>query len=73
MQKLVFDGAVFERGERRYGEDRILAIGMMEDIEIVVVYVMRGARSRIISTRRANRNERRDYQNHFRDADEGQD
>jgi len=71
--KLVFDGAVFERGERRHGEDRILAIGMMEDIEIVVVYVMRGARRRIISARRANRNERRDYQNHFRGADEGQD
>jgi uncharacterized protein len=71
--KRVFDGPVFERGERRHGEDRTLAIGLMEDIEIVVVYVMRGARRRIISARRANRNERRDYQNHFRDADEGQD
>ena len=71
--KRVFDGPVFERMESRHGEDRIVAIGLMEDIEIVVVYVMRGKRRRIISARRAHRDERQDYANHLRGADQRQD
>ena len=71
--KRVFDGPVFERMESRHGENRIFAIGLMEDIEIVVVYVMRGKRRRIISARRAHRDERQDYANHLKDADQGQD
>jgi uncharacterized protein len=69
--KQVFDGPVFERMESRHGEERIFAIGLMEDIEIIVVYAMRGKRRRIISARRAHQDERRDYANHLRDA--GQD
>jgi uncharacterized DUF497 family protein len=69
--KRVFDGPVFERMESRHGEERIFAIGLMEDIEIVVVYVMRGKRRRIISARRAHQDERQDCANHLRDA--GQD
>ena len=65
----IFDGPVVERIESRHGEDRIFAIGLMEDIEIVVVYVMRGRRRRIISARRAHRDERQDYANHLRGAD----
>jgi uncharacterized DUF497 family protein len=42
--KRVFDGPVFERMDRRRGEDRVFAIGLMEDIEIVVVDGMRGKR-----------------------------
>jgi len=71
--KRIFDGPVFEKIESRHGEDRIFAIGLMEDIEIVVVYVMRGKRRRIISARRAHRDERQDYTNHLRSADQGQD
>jgi uncharacterized protein len=71
--KRVFDGLVFEKMESRHGEDRIFAIGLMEDIEIVVVYVMRGKRRRIISARRAHRNERQDYANHLKVAGQGQD
>ena len=71
--KRIFDGPVFERMESRHDEERILAIGLMEDIEIVVVYVMRGQRRRIISARRAHRDERQDYADHLRDADQGQD
>ncbi|MGB7556335.1 MAG: BrnT family toxin, partial [Candidatus Korobacteraceae bacterium] len=37
--KRVFDGPVFESMESRHDEDHIVAIGLMEDIEIVVVYV----------------------------------
>ena len=71
--KRVFDGPVFERSESRHGEDRTFAIGVMEDIEIVVVYVMRGKRRRIISARRARRDERKDYANHLSRAEQGQD
>ena len=62
----VFDGPVFEKIESRRGEDRVVAIGSMEGIEIVVVYVMRGKRRRIISARRAHRNERQDYAKHLK-------
>ncbi len=71
--KRLFDGPVFERMESRQGEDRTVAIGLLEDIEIVVIYVMRGKRRRIISARRAHRDERQDYANHLRSADQGQD
>jgi uncharacterized DUF497 family protein len=70
--KRVFDGPVFERTDRRRGEDRVFAIGLMEDIEIVVVYVMRGKWRRIISARRAHRNERQEYTSRLRSAGEGQ-
>ena len=70
--KRVFDGPVFERTDRRRGEDRVFAIGLMEDIEIVVVDVVRGKRRRIISARRAHRNERQDYTGRLRSAGEGQ-
>jgi uncharacterized protein len=60
----IFDGPVFEVARRRRSEDRVLTIGLMEDIEIVVVYVKRDGRRRIISARRAHRNERKDYANH---------
>jgi uncharacterized protein len=69
----IFDGPVFERAESRHGEDRIFAIGLMEGIEIVVVYAIRGKRQRIISARRAHRDERQDYANHLRRAEQGQD
>jgi len=71
--KRIFDGPVFEKNESRHGEDRIFAIGLMEDIETVVVFVVRGQRRRIISARRANRHERQAYKNHLSSANEGQD
>ncbi len=69
----VFDGPVFERVDSRHGEHRIFAIGLMEDIEIVVVYVMRGKRRRIISARRAHRDERQDYTSRLKGAGKGKD
>lgn len=71
--KRVFDGPVLERIDSRHGEDRIFAIGLMEDIEIVVVYVMRGKRRRIISARRAHRDERQEYTSRLKGAGKGQD
>jgi uncharacterized DUF497 family protein len=69
----VFDGPVFEMTTSRRGEERTVAIGSVENVEIVVVYVIRAQRRRIISARRAHRNERQDYANHLRLADQGQD
>jgi uncharacterized protein len=71
--KRIFDGPVFEESESCHGEDRMFAIGLMDGIEIVVVYAMRGKRRRIISARRASRDERQDYADHLRDAEQGQD
>jgi uncharacterized protein len=70
--KRVFDGPVFENKAKRRGEDRVVAIGSMDEIEIVVVYVMRGKARRIISARRAHRRERQDYADHLKRAGEGQ-
>jgi uncharacterized DUF497 family protein len=64
--KRVFDGPVFERMDRRLGEDRVFAIGLMEDIEIVVVCVMRGKRRRMMSAGR------QEYTGRLRSAGEGQ-
>lgn len=44
-----------------YGEDRYVLIGMTKDRVLVVVYVLRNQRDRIISARRAEPNEKRAY------------
>ncbi|MGA7381386.1 MAG: BrnT family toxin [Terriglobales bacterium] len=69
----VFDGPVFESMNRRRGEERMVAIGSIEGVEIVLVYVMRGKQRRIISARRAHRNERQDYANHLKGTEQGRD
>lgn len=45
----------------RSGEDRWIAIGMVDGMEIAVVYTERGTAKRLISARRARTNERRAY------------
>jgi uncharacterized DUF497 family protein len=67
----IFDGPVFEKVQRRHDEDRMLAISLMEDVEIVVIYVVRRNYRRIISARRAHRDERQDYAKHLRDKGKG--
>ena len=69
----ILDGPVFERTDSRHGEGRMFAVGLMEDVEIVVVYVMRGKRRQIISSRRAHRNERQEYTKRLKRAGNGQD
>src|SRR5260370_29453337 len=46
---------------RDYGERRYRAIGRFGDAVIQVAYTWRGERRRIISSRRAGRNDRRAY------------
>jgi uncharacterized protein len=59
----IFDGPVLEQPDDRrdYGEQRIVAFGVVEDRELAVVYTIRGTHRRIISARRADRNERKEY------------
>ncbi len=44
-----------------YSEDRFMVTGMIEGLLVTVVYTERGDRIRIISARKANRDERRKY------------
>lgn len=63
----VFDGPTWERWDDRadYGEERWLAIGLVQGLELTVVYTdlrtKRGVVRRIISARRATRDEREAY------------
>ena len=55
----------FEDNRRDYGERRFRVIAMLGGEEIAVIYTERGETLRIISARRARRNERRDYHQVF--------
>lgn len=57
----VFEGPVLEVRSDQKGEIRWKAIGLVEGLEITVVYTLREGRRRIISARRAQQNERRAY------------
>jgi hypothetical protein len=46
---------------RRYGEDRFILLGMVQERLLAVAYTMRGDRVRIISARYAEPRERRRY------------
>jgi uncharacterized DUF497 family protein len=67
----IFDGPVFEKAQRRHGEERTLAVGLLEDVEVVVVYVTRGNYRRIISARKAHRDERQEYSKHLTNPTKG--
>lgn len=59
----IFAGPVLQKldNRRNYGEERIKVLSVVEGIILSVVYTMRGTTCRIISVRRANKNERRAY------------
>ena len=62
--KRVFDGATVERVDNRfnYGETRVYAIGLVEGLEITVIYTDReNDERRIISAWRSEPHERRYY------------
>ncbi|HPA45841.1 MAG TPA: BrnT family toxin [bacterium] len=64
----VFDGPTVEYMDDRtdYGEPRFIALGSVHSAEIVVVYTLRQGRIRIISARKATRNERQKYREIFK-------
>ncbi|CAA7623437.1 BrnT family toxin [Magnetospirillum sp. UT-4] len=59
----MFAGPVLVKPDRRldYGEDRFLAIGLLDEREIAVVFTPRDGRYRLISARKAHDHERRAY------------
>ena len=64
---VIFDGPTLERQDDRkdYGEIRVVAIGLAQDIHLTLVYTDRGDEQgqvrRIISARRSKRRERKIY------------
>jgi uncharacterized protein len=69
FSSLIFDGPILEVEDRRqdYGERRIVAIGIADEIHLTVVYTDRELGKgqtvrRIISARRSSRRERKIYE-----------
>jgi uncharacterized DUF497 family protein len=60
----IFEGPVLTFSDARndYGETRRISIGRIGDAMLVVVHTDRGKATRLISARRANRKERRLYE-----------
>lgn len=46
----------------REGEKRLQTIGIVHDVVLFLVYTSRGSKKRIISVRRASKNERKAYE-----------
>ena len=44
------------------GEARMMAVGMIEEVHVTVIYTLRGPNTRVISLRRASYGERKRYQ-----------
>jgi uncharacterized protein len=72
---LIFDGPTFEVEDHRreYGERRVVAIGVADNIHLTVVYTDRQSGQgevlrRIISSHRSNRRERTIYQKAIKSA-----
>ena len=59
----IFDGFVHERSDTRneYGEERFTGIGQLGELILTVVFTPRQGVIRIISARRTNRDEAREY------------
>ena len=61
------DDRIAGRDRRRdYAEDRYRLLGMIEGRVLVVIYTMRGSVVRIISARKANAREIREYERNAR-------
>ena len=61
--KLIFDGDIVVMEDRRcdYNEPRFVALGLLYGRVIVVIYIERGEIVRLISARKASRNEEITY------------
>ena len=73
--RFLFDGPTIIRRSDRKGETRYMAFGFLHDVEVVVIFTIRGDVCWIISARRARRDERKKYHAHLprRSAAGGQD
>lgn len=57
----MFAGPVLTVPSARRGEPRWLAVGLVDGIEMTVIYTVRDGCCRVITARRARRNERHHY------------
>ncbi|PSF27377.1 hypothetical protein C7H19_24990 [Aphanothece hegewaldii CCALA 016] len=59
----IFSGDILEIEDQRsnYGEERFLAIGVLDGQVLAVVYTLRGEQIRLISARKATKDERKIY------------
>lgn len=64
---LIFEYPMLIKTDTRkdYGEQRLVGLGLLFEVEIVIVFTKRGDNIRVISIRRANKNERKIYQEKF--------
>lgn len=53
------------RSKQDHGEDRYIAIGKTEGVTIAIVYTWRGQTRRLISARKARKNEEKGYESKF--------
>jgi uncharacterized DUF497 family protein len=61
-KNIFLDPNRLEREDKRdYNETRIQVIGIVNQVVLFIVYTKRNGKNRIISARRANKNERRQY------------
>ena len=60
----VFNGPCVTFEDRRfaYDEERFITLGLLKDRAVVIAHTQRGAVTRIISMRKANRREQKTYQ-----------
>lgn len=61
----ILDGPVLVTASDRSGERRWLAIGLLNQREIALIFTKRGRSIRLISARRARDNERKAYHTRF--------
>ncbi|MDZ4792378.1 MAG: BrnT family toxin [Hyphomicrobiales bacterium] len=61
----IFSCRFMDKRSPHQNEERFLAVGVLSDIEITVVYTQRFRTCRIISARRARTNERKAYYQSF--------
>jgi uncharacterized protein len=60
---LIFEGRTLTRQDKRndYGEKRFITVGFLADRMVILVWTRRGTARRIISLRKANDREERDF------------
>ena len=68
---LIFEHPMLIKTDTRkdYGEKRLVGLGLLYEVVIVIVFTKRSDAVRVISIRRANRNERKVYQEKFSKSD----
>ena len=54
-----------EDSRKDYGEKRLVGLGLLHGVVVIIVFTKRNDAIRVISIRRANRNERKIYQEKF--------